>query len=151
MENILISACLLGYNTKYNGKNNYVKEVELLKEKYNLIPVCPEVDGGLSTPRNPSEINGDKVISNKGVDVTKEYNLGAKHALDVALKNNCHIAILKEKSPSCGKYFTYDGTFTSKIVNRSGVTAKLLMEHGIKIYDESEIKDLLNEKILKID
>ena len=88
MENLLISSCLAGNNTKYNGKNNYLPLIEKLKDKYNLIVICPEVMGGLSIPRDPSEIKGDKVISNKGNDVTKEYNLGAKIALELAKKYN---------------------------------------------------------------
>ena len=142
MENILISACLLGTNCKYNGKNNYIKEVELLKENYNLIPVCPEVLGGLSIPRNPSEILNDKVISNKGVNVTNEYNLGAKKTLEIAKKNNCKIAILKEFSPSCGKK-TYDGSFSHKIISRSGITTKLLLNNNILVYSELEIDKLI--------
>ncbi len=143
MENILISACLLGINCKYNGKNNYIASALQLRKKYNLIPVCPEVLGGLSVPRNPSEVLNDKVISNKGVNVTNEYNLGAKKALEIARKNNCKIAILKEYSPSCGKE-TYDGSFSHKIINRPGITTKLLFENNIKVYSELEI-----EKILK--
>ena len=145
MENILVSACLLGENTKYNGKNNYVKEIELLKEKYNLIPICPEVFGGLSVPRTPSEIKGDKVISKDNIDVTHNYNMGALKALDIAKKNNVHIAVLKEKSPSCGKYKTYDGTFTNTLINRSGICAKLLQDNNIKIYNEFEIVELLKK------
>lgn len=142
MESILISACLLGVNCKYNGSNNYVGLVEELKKKYNLIPICPENLGGLSTPRIPSEILEDKVINQSGIDVTKEYELGAKKALDIAIKNNCHIAVLKEKSPSCGN-ITYDGTFSHTIINRNGITNKLFRENNIKIYNELEIDKLL--------
>ena len=142
MESILISACLLGVNCKYNGSNNYVNLVEELKKKYNLIPICPENLGGLSTPRIPSEILDNKVINQSGIDVTKEYELGAKRALDIALQNNCHIAVLKEKSPSCGN-ITYDGTFSHTIINRNGITNKLFRENNIKIYNELEIDKLL--------
>ena len=142
MESILISACLLGVNCKYNGSNNYVSLVEELKKRYILIPICPECLGGLSTPRIPSEILEDKVINQSGIDVTKEYELGAKRALDIALQNNCHIAVLKEKSPSCGS-ITYDGTFSHTIINRNGITNKLFRENNIKIYNELEIDKLL--------
>ena len=87
-ENIIVSACLLGVNCKYNGGHNYCQKVVDLKEKYNLIAICPEVDGGLPIPRIPSEIVNDKVINEAGIDVTNEYNLGAKKALDKALENN---------------------------------------------------------------
>ena len=107
--------------------------------------VCPESDGGLTTPRNPSEQKGEKVVSNKGVDVTTEFNLGAKIALDVALKNNIKYALLKESSPSCGTNLIYDGTFTGKKINGMGVAAKLLKENGILVFSENEI-----EKLLKI-
>ncbi len=143
MDNILVSSCLLGLNTKYNGSNNYVPLIEEIKKHYNVIPICPEVLGGLSTPRNPSEINGDKVISNIGLDVTKEYLKGAQIALDTAIKYNCKIAILKDKSPSCGR-ISYDGTFTKTLIDRNGITYNLLRSNGIKVYTENEINEILN-------
>ena len=87
-EKLLISACLCGKNTKYSGGNNLIERLDELQQKYDLYLICPEVDGGLTTPRNPSEQLGEKVVSNKGVDVTNEFNLGSKIALEVALKNN---------------------------------------------------------------
>ncbi len=143
MDNILVSSCLLGLNTKYNGSNNYVPLIEEIKKYFNVIPVCPEVLGGLSIPRNPSEINGDKVISNIDVDVTKEYLKGAQIALDTAIKYNCKIAILKDKSPSCGRT-SYDGTFTKTLIDRNGITYNLLRSNGIKVYTENEINEILN-------
>ncbi len=143
MENLLISSCLVGNNTKYNGKNNYLPLIEKLKDKYNLIVICPEVMGGLSIPRDPSEIKGDKVISNKGNDVTKEYNLGAKIALDLAKKYNCKKALLMEKSPSCGVKKIYDGTFSKNLIDGMGITTKLLYENKIEVYSKDEIDLLL--------
>lgn len=143
MEKILVSGCLAGFNTKYNGKNNYNPLIEELKKKYEFIYICPEVDGGLSIPRDPSERVLDKVISINGKDVTKEYSLGAKIALDKALKNNIKIAILKDGSPSCGATYIYDGTFSHTKINKQGVTAELLIKHGIKVYTEEEIIKLL--------
>lgn len=143
MENLLISSCLVGNNTKYNGKNNYLPLIEKLKDKYNLIVICPEVMGGLSIPRDPSEIKGDKVISNKGNDVTKEYNLGAKIALDLAKKYNCKKALLMEKSPSCGVRKIYDGTFSKNLIDGMGITTKLLYENKIEVYSKDEIDLLL--------
>lgn len=143
MEYLLISGCLIGNNTKYNGLNNYAPLVEKLKEKYELIVCCPEVDGGLSIPRNPSEIKGNKVISSMGVDVTKEFNIGAKKTLELVKKYNIKNALLKEGSPSCGTNYIYDGTFTGTKINGLGVTAKLLKENGVLLFNEKEIEKLL--------
>ncbi len=143
MEKLLISACLLGVNCKYNGKNNYNELVTKLKEKYELIPICPEVMGGLSIPRDPSEIIGDKVISNKGLDVTKEYQMGANMSLNTALKLNVKKALLKDGSPSCGKNYIYDGTFTKTKIDGMGITTRLFVENDILIYTENNIEELL--------
>ena len=143
MEKIIISSCLLGNNCKYNGLNNYNSLVEELKKYYELIPICPEVFGGLNIPRDPSEIKGDSVISKNNKDVTNEFYLGANIALDIAKKNNIKIAILKEGSPSCGNNYIYDGTFTKTKINGSGITARLFKDNNIKIYTENEINELL--------
>ncbi len=143
MEYLLISACILGQNTKYNGGNNYNPLVEKLKDKYHLILCCPEVDGGLSIPRDPSEVLGNKVISNKGKDVTKEYTKGAKHALDLVKQYKITKALLKDGSPSCGKNYIYDGTFSHQKVSKMGITASLLNENGVTIYTEFDIEQLL--------
>ena len=142
---LLISACLCGKNTKYNGGNNLIPDLTKIEENFELFLVCPEVDGGLTTPRNPSEQLGGKVISNKGVDVTAEFNLGAKIALEVAKKNDIKYALLKESSPSCGSNLIYDGTFSGKKIKGKGVAAKLLSDNGILVFSENEI-----EKLLKI-
>ena len=143
MEKLLISSCLIGNNTKYNGKNNYIKEIDQLKLKYELIPICPEVLGGLSIPRDPSEINNDKVISINGKDVTKEFNIGANKALNIALLNNIKYALLKDGSPSCGNTYIYDGTFKNNKIDGIGITTKLLKSRNIKIYNENNINELL--------
>ena len=145
MEKLLISSCLIGNNTKYNGKNNYIKEIEQLKLKYELIPICPEVLGGLSIPRDPSEINNDKVISINNKDVTKEFNIGANKALNIALLNNIKYALLKDGSPSCGNTYIYDGTFKNNKIDGIGITTKLLKSHNIKIYNENNINELLKK------
>lgn len=141
-ECILVSQCLLGENTKYNGGNNYIKEIEFLKRNYEIIPVCPEVMGGLSTPRNPSEIQGDRVVSSAGVDVTKEFNKGAEAALELVKKYNIKIAVLKESSPSCGSKTIYDGSFQGKKILGSGVTTTLLKLHGVRVYSEHNMGEL---------
>lgn len=138
-ENIVVSACLLGINCKYNGENNYCQKVVDLKEKYNLITICPEVDGGLPTPRIPAEIVYDKVINKEGKDVTKEYNLGAQKALDTALKNNVKKAILKAKSPSCGCGYIYDGSFTHTLIKGDGVTTRLFKQYNLEVLTEEDL------------
>ena len=142
MENILVSACLFGVNCRYDGKSKPHTEVIKLKEKYNCILVCPEVSGGLPTPRNPSEIVGDRVIMCDGRDVTAEYKKGAEYALSTAVESGCKIAVLKARSPSCGKCFVYDGTFSKQLVEGNGITAGLLLANGITVIDETELNKL---------
>jgi uncharacterized protein YbbK (DUF523 family) len=140
-ERILISACLLGVDCKYDGGNNRLPEdtIEKLTEKYELIPVCPECYGGLTTPRTPSERLGDKVVSKTGADVTEPFRKGAEAALYLAGLFGVRTAILKANSPSCGSGTVYDGTFTGALVHGDGVTAELLKAHGIKIIDENAL------------
>ncbi|MDE6242200.1 MAG: DUF523 domain-containing protein [Anaeroplasmataceae bacterium] len=143
---LLISACLCGKNTKYSGGNNLLPGFAEIEEKFDLYLVCPEVMGGLSTPRDPSENRGDLVFSDKGKDVTKEFYLGAQKALEIALENDIHLALLKESSPSCGSHKIYDGTFSGVKIAGQGVAVKLLQKHNIKIFSEEEIDLLLLEK-----
>lgn len=140
---LLISACLLGENCKYSGGNNYCAAVEQLRERYELIPVCPEQDGGLPTPRIPSERLGNRVVNKAGEDVTHQFRAGATLALETALAKGCTMALLKERSPSCGCGEIYDGSFTGTIVPGDGITAALLKQHHIVILGESRITDLL--------
>lgn len=142
-EKLLISACLMGENCKYSGGNNYCSTVEALKERYELIPVCPERDGGLPTPRTPSERSGDRVFSKSGADVTAAFTRGAHIALETAKKNGCKTALLKERSPSCGCGAIYDGSFTGTVTEGDGVTAELLKKQGIQILGESRIDELM--------
>lgn len=141
--NILISACLLGVNCRYDGGGKLIEEIDKLKEKYNLIPVCPEVYGGLQTPREPAEIIDGKVINREGKDITENFIKGANETLHLAKLYNCKYAILKERSPSCGFGQVYDGTFSGNLVKGNGITAELLSKNYIKIIGESEIDDLL--------
>ena len=143
MEKILISACLVGDNTKYNGKNNLSDKIPLLLEKYELVPFCPEMEGGLKSPRNPSERVKDRVKMNNGKDVTKNFEDGAELALNICLYLGIKIAILKENSPSCGTHKIYDGTFSGKLIDGMGVTAELLKRKGITVLSEEEIDTLL--------
>lgn len=132
-EKILISACLIGLNCKYDGGNNEnSKLVELMKEK-DLVPICPEQLGGLKTPRESAERKQEKVITKEGVDVTKEYQKGAEEVLKLAKKLNIKKAVLKSRSPSCGIDEIYDGTFSHNLVKGDGVTAELLKKNGIEV------------------
>ncbi len=141
--NILISACLLGVNCRYNADRLQVSgDVLKLMEKHTLIPVCPEVFGGLSTPREPSEIRGGRVYAKSGLDVTDNYMRGAQEALRLARLYGCKIAVLKERSPSCGAGAVYDGSFCGRLVEGEGVTALLLMNNGIRIYGESNCLEI---------
>lgn len=140
--NILISGCLLGLKCRYDSKEKKLPEIEKLIELYNLIPICPEQLGGLPTPRIPAERVKDRVITQVGVDVTKEYQIGAEEALKIAKLYNCKKAILKEKSPSCGCGKIYDGTFSRNLIVGNGITAELLLKNGIEVFGESEIDKL---------
>lgn len=140
---IAVSSCLLGINCKYNGKSNYNEDIIQLKEKHELIPICPEVLGGLPTPRVPSEIINDKVVNQEGLDVTINYNDGANKALKILKENDIKIAILKSKSPSCGKGQIYDGTFTHTLILGNGITTQLFLENDILVLNENNFKEYL--------
>ena len=144
--NILISACLTGCNCRYDGQNKNTLNLDEIKKEHLLFPVCPEVDGGLPIPRPPAEIKGGKVINTLGVDVTEEYTKGALYALKTAKENNCTIAILKARSPSCGKGEIYDGNFSKTLINGNGILAEMLINEGITVYTENELHKLLNKK-----
>ena len=142
MEKVLVSACLIGNNCKYNGKNNKnEKIIEFLKDK-EVVLVCPEVMGGLSTPRLKSEILVNekelKVINEEGMDVTSNFVSGAEIALKRALANNVKLAILKEKSPSCGVKKIYNGEFNGTKVDGSGVLVRMLIANNIKVLTEED-------------
>ena len=140
---ILVSACLLGVCCRYDGESKPCDEVIALRDGFTMIPICPEVDGGLPTPRTPSERVGDKVLMKDGRDVTKNYNDGAVEALEKAKLYGCTVAILKARSPSCGNGRVYDGSFTGKLVDGDGVTAELLKKNCIKVFSEENIPEFL--------
>ncbi len=144
MKALLISRCLLGAPCRYDGKSKPLaaETLQALRARYDLIPVCPEVLGGLPTPRTPSERQGSRVVMKTGADVTKEYRRGAEAALQAARENHVCAAVLKERSPSCGKGEIYDGTFTGTLTEGNGVTADVLLNAGFTVYGESEIDTL---------
>ena len=151
----IVSACLLGENVKYSGGNNFTEAVvEFLKDK-EFIPVCPEVLGGLTIPREPCERLGDRVINKSGVDVTEAFHKGAGRCLDNVLKKvspgDIEGAILKARSPSCGSEVIYDGTFSSTKIPGDGVFTELLKSKGIKVmteldFEETDLKQNLDTK-----
>ena len=146
MEKILISACLVGEKCKYDGGDNPFPLMEKLAEKYELVPFCPEVAGGLPTPREPAEIVKNSVLTQSGKDVTAQFNAGAEAALKACKYFGIRIAILKENSPSCGPRHIDDGTFTHTRLEGLGVTARLLIANGIKVYaDNDNLTFLLGE------
>ena len=144
MEKILISACLVGDKNRYDGKGNYHPLVKELLEKYELVPFCSEVEGGLSIPRTPSEIKGDRVINKAGKDVTRNYQAGAEKALNICKYLDIKIAILKDGSPACGVHQIHDGNFSGRKIKGMGITASLLSKNGIKVISEDEIQTLLD-------
>ena len=141
--NILVSACLLGVHCRYDGNGVMQEEMKKLSKEHNLIPVCPEIFGGLSTPRDPAERIGERIITKSGHDVTAHYTKGAEEILALCKLYDCQYAILKERSPSCGYGKIYDGTFSGKLVDGNGVTAQMLSGQGVKKYGESKIEELI--------
>ena len=138
---ILVSACLLGKNCKYNGSNNLNQGVLEFIEGHEVIGVCPEQLGGLSTPRLPAEIVAGLVTNKEGVSVDNEFRKGAQEALAVALENKVDLAILQSRSPSCGVKEIYDGSFSGKKIKGQGVFAKLLSARGIKVLDADDVAE----------
>lgn len=136
----IVSACLCGENCRYDGKSTLSEKVKKLVDEGKAIMVCPEVEGNLPIPRHPCEIRGNKVLNTQNEDKTKEFVLGAEKVLEHAKKHNIKKAILKEKSPSCGSSFIYDGTFSRKLIEGQGITTKLLREHGIEVISDEEFK-----------
>ena len=145
----LISACLCGVNCKYDGANNYNEKCNELFISGKAILICPEQLGGLTTPRVPSELqakakdilegNG-KVVTKEGMDVTKQFIKGAMEVVEIAKKLSISTAILKERSPSCGVNFVYDGSFNGNKVKGKGITAEMLNEIGIKTLSEKDLE-----------
>ncbi len=153
-QNILISACLLGSPVRYNGTDLLIDH-PLLKQwekEGRLISLCPEVAGGMPTPRAPAEITGGNgesvllknahVIDSQGEDVTNQFILGANKALEFAQKNNCVAAILTERSPSCGSSIIYDGSFSGVRKTGMGVTTALLEQNGIRVFNQDQLDEL---------
>ena len=140
-EKVLISACLAGINCKFNGENNLLDSgiLDEISKKYHLLFVCPEVFGGLGTPREPAEMKNGLVVTKTAKDVSENFINGAEICLKIAKLNGCKKAILKARSPSCGSGQIYDGSFSKKLIFGDGVAAKLLKENEILVFSEDEI------------
>lgn len=142
---VLMSACLLGVNCRYSGDGKLLDGVERLMEVAEIIPVCPEILGGLTTPRVPAERVGDRVMARDGTDVTMQYHRGARESLRLAELFSAKYALMKERSPSCGYGVIYDGSFSGGFKPGNGTASELLSENGIKIYGESRFEELIND------
>ncbi len=154
---IVISKCLLGEKVRYNGTDLQVEKclLKTLAERYQIIPFCPEVAGGLPIPRDPAEIqNGEgydvlcgnaKIVTTGGVDVTSYFVTGAQMLLKLCKENKAKIAILTELSPSCGSKIIYSGCFTGTKKAGSGVAAALLKANGIRVINQHEISEILEK------
>lgn len=137
-EVIGVSACLLGYNCKYDGTNNFSPDVIARLKGKRILPICPEVYGGLTTPRTPSEIQSDGSVMNAlGQDVSFCFRRGTLVTWEILKHHHCTAVILKDGSPSCGFKTVYDGTFTNAKIEGMGVTARFLKEQGISIIEHS--------------
>ena len=143
---ILVSACLLGVGCRYDGQSNQLPQLEQLMKKHTCIPVCPEIFGGLPTPRVPAERQGNKVLTRDGQDVTENFIRGTAEVLRLADLYHCKAALLKERSPSCGSGQIYDGTFTKTLTEGDGLTAQMLKKKGITVYGESQIQELVDDR-----
>ena len=141
---IMVSACLLGENCKYNGGNNQNPELLRLLSGHEVIPICPEVLGGLPTPRVPAEIVDGIVINREGVSVDDAFKRGARMSLEIAMRKKPDLIILQSRSPSCGVKEIYDGTFSAKLIPGHGVFAEMAIQAGFGVVD---VEDALSEEL----
>lgn len=139
MRKIAVSACLLGYNCKYNGKNNLNPRLKEHLANCEVLPVCPEMEGGLPAPRIPCEIVGERVIDRNGEDRTEAYEKGAAAALHRMEEEGIDTVIVQPRSPSCGKSQIYDGTFTGRLIPGSGRFTEMAIKKGVNVLEPEEI------------
>ncbi|WP_440876929.1 DUF523 domain-containing protein [Thalassotalea sp. PLHSN55] len=146
MEKILISSCFLGARVRYNAELKPLLHplIDKWQKEGRFVAICPEVSGGLPTPRAPAEMQPQSqlIFTNKGEDVTAYFNQGAQLALDLCRQHHIRFALLKESSPSCGSGKIYDGSFSQKKIAGQGVTSALLLKHGIEVFSEETIEEL---------
>lgn len=135
----ICSACLLGLECRYNGRDSYNEKVAALLKTEVLIPACPEQLGGLPTPREPVELKEGRAITKSGKDVTENFLQGARQVLKLAKLFNAKEAILKQGSPSCGCGRLYDGSFTGRTIKGDGITTIILKKNGIRVISEEDL------------
>ena len=133
---LLVSACLLGVGCRYDGQSNQLPQLEQLLKQHTCLP----------TPRVPAERQGNRVVTRDGDDVTEAFVRGTAEVLRLADLYHCRAALLKERSPSCGSGQIYDGTFTKTLTQGDGLTAQMLKKHGITVYGESQIEELIGSR-----
>ena len=138
---LLVSACLLGACCRYDGQSRQNEAVLRLSDEHEIVPVCPGQLGGLPTPRPPAEIRGERVINCRGTDVTASYQKGAAETLRLYDLLHCSGAVLKARSPSCGKGWIYNGSFAGELIPGNGVTAALLLSRGIPVWTEEDVEN----------
>lgn len=141
---ILVSACLLGIACRYDGSAVTNEAVLRLADRHTVIPFCPEVHGGLATPREPAEISGGRVVTRSGADVTRNYQKGAEETLRLMKLLRCDCAVLQDRSPSCGSGVVHDGTFCGALVEGDGLTAHALKAEGFQVIPASRAEELAN-------
>lgn len=148
---ILVSSCLLGEKTRYDAKDNKIVSpfFEDILKTNDIYSFCPEQEGGLSTPRAPAEITNGKVFTNEGLNVTQAFQIGATKTLELCKRENIKIVLLKAKSPSCGNIQIYDGTFKKILIDGFGISAKLLKENNILVFNEDELEELTKYLVKK--
>ena len=142
---ILVSACLMGVGCRYDGKSNQLPQLEQLMKQHTCIPVCPEMLGGLPSPRKPVEWRDGHAVTRDGDDWTAEFRLGVARAMALIGDRPIDLAILQSRSPTCGVKQVYDGTFSGRLCDGDGVCGALLQQHGIKVLGESRVQELLEE------
>ena len=136
---VLVSACLMGENVRYDGGNNLIYHDRF--KALEMITCCPEVDGGLPIPRVPSEIYHDRVVNQEGKDNSRYFECGANKALALVRQHDIKVAIMKAKSPSCGNEMIYDGTFSKTLTKGKGITVALLEKEGVKVFNEHQLEE----------
>ena len=139
----IVSACLCGVSCRYDGQASTVDELAALSEQGRALAVCPEVEGGLGMPRHPCERLGERVLGKDGSDVTGQFVAGAEKTLELAREHGIRLAVLKERSPSCGSGVIYDGSFSGRRIQGRGVTAELLLRHGLTVVNEEDFYDYI--------
>jgi uncharacterized protein YbbK (DUF523 family) len=150
VERILVSACLLGQPVRYDGgSHGPFDQLLAWQTEGRLVPLCPEVAGGLPTPRPAAEVPGGSgrqalagrvpVLNVHGLDVSEAFRAGAETALRLVRERHIRLAVLKARSPSCGNRQNYDGSFSGTLIDGEGVTAAALRQAGVQVFNENEL------------